>query len=202
MTIQPQNPVSPDTSSTTLDLGAAFFKYRDYTPIPLILLILIFATPCVATAVIGLCLIVMGELIRIYAVSFIGSISRTRKDRTGGELVQEGAFRYVRNPLYVGNFFITFGVAVFAGVWPLILLTVVLFATQYYFIVKYEENWLLANFGDAYKAYCEKVPAFWPKSWPKLDDLEWPESFSPALKSETKTLMAIAAMVALLTVLA
>ncbi len=56
-----------------------------------------------------------GELLRLYAVAFIGSVSRTRSESTGAQVVTTGPFGYVRNPLYVGNFLITMGVTVYGG---------------------------------------------------------------------------------------
>lgn len=183
------------------DIGEKIFKLRDYTPIPLIILLLIFAKPTVVTATFGLLAVMLGELLRIYAVGFIGSISRTRKNRTGGNLISGGPFGYVRNPLYVGNFFVSVGLAIFAGNLFIILLTALLFGIQYFFIVKYEESLLVKTFGDEYKEYCEKVPAWFPRRSVKLDELDWPDTLSPALRSEKKTLMAIAGVLFFLLIL-
>lgn len=192
------------TTSTTNQvqqgsLGELFFKYRDYTPLPLIALLIVFCQVSVASAVLGMLLVFGGELIRIYSVAFIGSISRTRKNRTGGKLIQEGPFGYVRNPLYVGNFFITMGVAVFGGNLWVMAIAAVMFSVQYYYIVQYEENLLLETFGDEYVAFCNQVPAWFPAKKLNLESLEWPDNFSPAIKSETKTLMTIAALILILT---
>lgn len=192
----PQSDASGEQSPERI--GELFFKYRDYTPVPLILLLLLLAKPTVGSATIGMFLLLCGELIRIYAVAFIGSISRTRKNQTGSNLITTGPFGYVRNPLYVGNFLISFGVAVYGGNNFISVLTVLLFAMQYYFIVKYEENLLHERFGDEYRAYCEQVPAWFPRRSIKLEDLEWPDSFTAAFRSERKTLMAIAAMIIIL----
>lgn len=181
-------------------IGESFFKYRDYTPVPLIILVLIFAKASLVTATLGTLLIVFGELIRIYSVSFIGSISRTRKNRTGGNLIKEGPFSFVRNPLYVGNFFMSFGVSVFAGDPVIMILTVLLFAIQYYFIVKYEESLLRETFGEEYAEYCKEVPPWIPKKLIDWDELIAPGSLKKAIKSETKTLMAAVAMVVLVIV--
>ena len=95
-------------------IGEWFFKYRDYTPIPLIIALLFVNDPTVFSATIGLLAVVFGELFRIYTVAFIGTVSRTRSDSTGQKLVTNGPFGIVRNPLYVGNFFIVLGFALFA----------------------------------------------------------------------------------------
>jgi protein-S-isoprenylcysteine O-methyltransferase Ste14 len=125
-------------------------------------------------------------------VAFIGSVSRTRNtSTTGGNLITTGPFSYVRNPLYVGNFFITLGVAVFGGVAWLIALTVLAFGFQYFCIVKYEEKLLVGRFGKEYQDYMSTVPAWVPARLPSLETIEWPTTFSPALRSERRTLSAI-----------
>ncbi|MCX6129103.1 MAG: isoprenylcysteine carboxylmethyltransferase family protein [Proteobacteria bacterium] len=185
-----------------VEIGEWFFKARDYTPIPLILLLLFFGRANVKTASLGLLLVVMGELFRIYSVGFIGTISRTRSQSTGSRLIVEGPFSYVRNPLYLGNFLITFGFAVFGGNLWIIALAVALFALQYYFIVAYEENLLTAKFGEEYEAYSLRVPRWIPEKLPALDQIIWPDTFSPALKSEKRTLTSIFALIFLMALLA
>lgn len=185
-------------NKSKVTIGEWFFKYRDYTPIPLIILLLAFGEPSVLTATIGMLSIVFGELFRIYSVSFIGTVSRTRSSSTGQSLVSSGPFSIVRNPLYVGNFFVSFGFSLFSGVTWIAALTVFMFALQYYFIEKYEASVLTGKFGEDYTNYRKKVPAFIPTSLPKLENIEWPKDFSPALKSEKRTLTTIFALLALI----
>ena len=188
---------------TAVDIGERLFEWRDYTPIPLIILVLFASEPTVRSAVLGTVITILGELIRIYSVAFIGSVSRTRNVETAGAaLITGGPFAYVRNPLYVGNFFITFGLAVFSGVSWIVLLTVALFSFQYYCIVKHEERLLVGRFGTAYEDYMGQVPAWIPQRWPTLETLDWPSTFSPALRSERRTLLAIVFMLVALSLLA
>ncbi len=184
--------------SSQVQIGEWFFKYRDYTPIPLILYLLIVADASVFSASLGLLLVAAGELFRIYTVAFIGTVSRTRSDSTGQKLVTHGPFSFVRNPLYVGNFFIVFGFSVFAANLSLVLITILLFSLQYYFIVRYEEFVLTGKFGSEYKNYCRRVPAWIPGSLPKLESIEWPTEYSSALKSEKRTLTTIFSLLLLL----
>lgn len=187
---------------SAVDLGERFFEWRDYTPIPLIVLVLFACEPTVRTAVLGTLLTVAGELIRIYSVAFIGSVSRTRNVETAGAaLITGGPFAFVRNPLYVGNFFITLGLAVFGGVTWIICLAAFLFSFQYYCIVKHEERLLVGRFGQAYEDYMTVVPAWIPTKWPTLETIEWPTNFSPALRSERRTLLTIAFMLIALSLL-
>ena len=184
------------------EIGEKLFEWRDYTPIPLIVLVICYCDPTVRTATLGTLLLVAGELIRIYSVAFIGSVSRTRNiTSAGSNVITSGPFGIVRNPLYVGNFLITFGLAVFSGVWWLIAIAVVLFSFQYFCIVKHEERLLIARFGREYEDFMLAVPAWIPARVPVLSELEWPDTFSPALRSERRTLLAIAAMLIALSVL-
>ena len=183
-------------------IGEALFKYRDYTPIPLIILLFYFADSTVRTAALGITLVVAGELFRIYSVAFIGSISRTRKGNLGARLIKEGPFSFMRNPLYVGNFLITLGVSVFGGHLGVIALAVVLFSVQYYYIVKYEEELLRKTFGEEFDEFCREVPPWLPTKKLELDKIEWPDNFSPAIKSEKKTLMTIFSVIGILSLLA
>lgn len=184
------------------DIGERLFEWRDYTPIPLIALVLFACEPTVKSAVLGTLIVVLGELVRIYSVAFIGSVSRTRNVETAGSaLITGGPFTYVRNPLYVGNFLITIGLAVFSGVSWIVFVAAALFSFQYYCIVKHEERLLIGRFGSAYEDYMSHVPAWFPAKWPTLQNLEWPITFSPALRSERRTLLAIAFMLISLSLL-
>jgi protein-S-isoprenylcysteine O-methyltransferase Ste14 len=180
---------------TVQELGEKLFELRDYTPIPLIALVLFTAEPTVRSATLGTLMVAFGELFRVYSVAFIGSVSRTRNtSTTGSNLIKGGPFSLMRNPLYVGNFFITVGLAVFSGVTWVVLLTCLLFSFQYYCIVKHEEGLLIERFGAEYESYMKEVPAWIPSRMPNLNTLEWPDTFSPALKSERRTLLAIGFM--------
>lgn len=74
------------------------------------------------------------------------------------DLVTTGTFAYCRNPLYVGNLMLMFGyVLVQHNPW-LYLTVVPFFLFAYAAIVAAEERFLLAKFGDAFRAYCADVP--------------------------------------------
>jgi protein-S-isoprenylcysteine O-methyltransferase Ste14 len=177
------------------NLGEKLFEWRDYTPIPLILIVLIFATPTSGSATLGTLVVVLGELIRLYSVAFIGAVSRTRNVATTGDrLVTHGPFGVVRNPLYVGNFLITIGFSFYSGELWIVGLAFLMFAFQYHAIVKFEERLLIARFGRDFDDYRQTVPAWLPRRLPSLSSMEWPDTFSPALYSERRTLLAIVVM--------
>lgn len=72
-------------------------------------------------------------------------------------IVTEGPFRYSRNPLYVANAIFYVGLAlIFNAVWPLVLFVPML-AIIHWGIIRREERYLEAKFGDAYLAYKARV---------------------------------------------
>lgn len=182
-----------------IKLGQKLFELRDYTPIPLVLIILGLSKPSASSATIGTLVVVLGELLRIYSVAFIGCLSRTRNVKTtGGDLITHGPFGIVRNPLYCGNFLITLGFALYGGQLWITVLAIALFAFQYYAIVAFEESLLKSRFGQVFDEYKQTVPAWFPRHWPALASIEWPQTFSPALRSERRSLTGIVAMLILL----
>ena len=58
--------------------GEFLFRYRDYTPIPIIILAILFAEPSVLSLALGIGVACLGEFVRTYGVAYIGTISRTR----------------------------------------------------------------------------------------------------------------------------
>jgi len=147
----------------TEKIGQFFFKSRSFTPVPFLLVILVFAAPAWWSVTLGAGLMLLGEAIRIWGVGYAGFITRTRN--VGAPLlVTSGPFAIIRNPLYAGNFFLALGACVaFNALMPWVLiLYVVLYGVQYHFIVRLEETTLENKFGDAYRRYTAKVPRFFP----------------------------------------
>src|SRR6185436_9965425 len=97
--------------------GGWLFRRRTSIPLPLVLALLVIpAGPTAEPAVMvagGAAIVTAGEALRLWAVRHIGVVSRTRSDRLG-PLVSTGPFRFVRNPLYLGNIALWAGFAVSA----------------------------------------------------------------------------------------
>lgn len=69
----------------------------------------------------------------------------------------EGPFRFSRNPIYVGDWFILVGVSLLMKtVWPLVFAPLI-WALLRYGVIRHEEAHLEARFGDAYRAYRMRV---------------------------------------------
>ena len=176
------------------NIATKIFKYRSYTPIPFLLLMLIFENASVITLLIGFVIALIGESIRLWGVSWAGSETRTTGGVGGSFLVISGPFAHVRNPLYVGNILLYFGLGVMSwALFPYLqIIAIIFFIVQYHFIVKEEESYLIKTFGDDYKKYCENVPRFgWRIKAYKDSSIPQPEFiFAKGLKSETRTLQA------------
>jgi protein-S-isoprenylcysteine O-methyltransferase Ste14 len=78
-------------------------------------------------------------------------------------LVKEGVFVWMRNPMYVGGFLILAGLSIaLASDWMLVL-TFLLVPVMHYGVVKREERYLAAKFGEPYVAYMAQVSRYgWP----------------------------------------
>jgi len=139
-------------------ISNTFFKYRSYTPIPFLLLMLMFAEPSVMSMIIGFAIALVGELIRFWGVSWAGSETRTTGEVGGTYLIISGSFAFVRNPLYVGNILLYTGIGIMSwSLFPYLQIAALLFfIVQYHFIVLEEEKYLKEKFGNSYKEYLKK----------------------------------------------
>jgi protein-S-isoprenylcysteine O-methyltransferase Ste14 len=186
------------------NIATKIFKYRSYTPIPFLILMLIFEDASVLSLIIGFAIALTGELIRLWGVSWAGSETRTTGGVGGTYLVISGPFAHVRNPLYVGNILLYFGLGVMSlALFPYLqIVAIAFFIVQYHFIVKEEESFLITKFSEDYKKYFKNVPRFgWRLTPYKDDSIPQPEfNLSKGLKSETRTLQAFS-IVALLIVI-
>ena len=147
---------------TASKIGNFFFKIRSYTPIPFIFALLYFAEPTRYTVAVGVPFIAIGEFLRIWAVGYAGASTRARTLGAARDLVTTGPYRYVRNPLYLGNFLLSFGVCLVANVYWLVAVLIVGYFSQYLPIIALEETYLLESCGQVYRAYRERVPRFIP----------------------------------------
>jgi protein-S-isoprenylcysteine O-methyltransferase Ste14 len=168
-------------------LGAVLFRNRSWLPVPFLLVALLApAHPDAANWISGAIFIAVGEGIRLAGVAAAGTVTR-RRSRDVQRLVTYGIFRWVRNPLYVGNFFIWMGFVVISGVMWFLPVAVVIFAIEYTLIVSYEEGVLESIFGQEYLDY-KLTTSRWVPSPPKQRE-RGPHDWTEAWRSETSTFM-------------
>jgi protein-S-isoprenylcysteine O-methyltransferase Ste14 len=187
------------TPSSVVRAGRWWFQRRGVSPVPLILLCLVLPSNFLLSGVqlssvlIG---IVLCEAVRIWAVGYAGSATRTRGDQVPG-LVHAGPFRYVRNPLYIANglLYTLCGIA-FGFSWLSVFIAAY-FAVQYTFIVAFEEDLLRREFDVAYSFYSARVARWVPSFTPSVEPSGHRFDLRKALRSERATLLALAVIVGL-----
>lgn len=172
------------------DLRDTLFSIRSYTPIPFLVLGLIFGEPIIPSLVSGLVVSLAGEAIRIWAVGHAGSETRVTGSVGASRLVVTGPYAHMRNPLYTGNILLYTGFAVMTNIFWLIPLTLAWFIFQYAMIISREEEFLRGKFGRQYDAYVDAVPRlfFRVTSYRKGDGTRF--DWSRAIHSERRTFQA------------
>ena len=186
-----------------MDIRNFFFKNRSFTPIPVAISIIYFAQPDNPNILIGFVILLLGELIRMWSVSYAGG--ETRTTNVGApSLCTAGPYGYVRNPIYVGNMLMYLGIVIIAGspnVTLMALTTMTFFIIQYSLIISLEEQKLDQLFGSEYVNYKKNVRAIFPRftKW-KTDDNRIPLSFGRLLKTEKRTLQNVAFILTLIIV--
>jgi protein-S-isoprenylcysteine O-methyltransferase Ste14 len=78
-------------------------------------------------------------------------------------LVVRGAYRVVRNPMYLSAGLALAGAALFYQSIPLLGYAGLFFFITHLFVVGYEEPTLRRTFDGEYEAYCRRVGRWWPK---------------------------------------
>jgi protein-S-isoprenylcysteine O-methyltransferase Ste14 len=185
-------------------IAANIFKYRSYTPIPFVILMLAFENANTTSLVVGFLIAVIGELIRFWGVSWAGSETRTTGGVGGSNLIISGPFAYVRNPLYVGNILMYFGLGVMSfALFPYLqIIAIAFFILQYHLIVGEEESFLKTKFGEQYKRFLGNVPKFFPRLTPYKDEknIQPKVSYAKGFKSEIRTLQAFGIVIILIVI--
>jgi protein-S-isoprenylcysteine O-methyltransferase Ste14 len=185
-------------AGVTARVGAWLFRHRTAAPLPIALAVVMIPPDESAPGwltVIGIALISAGELLRLWSVRHIGTISRTRSGRLG-PLIDSGPFAVVRNPLYIGNLALWTGFASAARLVWLAPVAILLLGAEYHAIVRWEEGLLESRYGDEYRDYAARVPRW--SGWRSATRSDNRDSVSPSyswgetLFSERGTLAAIA----------
>jgi protein-S-isoprenylcysteine O-methyltransferase Ste14 len=106
----------------------------------------------------GAATIGVGLAITWWALStFVQVRTGIMPDRPARQLVTYGPYRFSRNPMFVGFSAVYVGLAVLLNmVWPLLVLPLVITVLTLT-VVRHEERYMAAEFGDSYKTYCRRV---------------------------------------------
>lgn len=119
---------------------------------------------------VGVLVALLGQGVRMLTIGF-EYVKRGGKNKQvyANDLVQGGIFAHCRNPMYVGNLLIVFGIALIIHSYVFYLVFVPFILLAYISIVAAEEKFLLGKFGQQYVDYCRRVNRWLPslKGYPQ-----------------------------------
>lgn len=143
--------------------------------------------------IIALAIAIFGLIIRAYTVAHTPRYSSGKHTKDGPSakyLNTTGAYSLVRHPLYVGNFFLWFGVTLLTDNFWFITAFVFFYFLYYERIILKEEEVLISTFGDQYIAWSKKVGIILP-NFKNFCKPSVPFSWKKILKSEKNALAAV-----------
>jgi protein-S-isoprenylcysteine O-methyltransferase Ste14 len=191
--------------------GNYFFRYRSYIPLlfyPLAILIIYLERNSltlyneITWSVVCFIVSLSGLYVRILVTGYVpdGTSGRNTKEQKADTLNTRGIYSIVRHPLYLGNFLMWFGLILYTEHIWFIIVTTLLFWLYYERIMFAEEQFIQSKFGEAYKKWAEKTPAFLPRlsSW-KKPELNF--SVKKVIRREYRGLYAVIISFALLNLL-
>lgn len=105
-----------------------------------------------------------GIFIRIMTIGFVpeNTSGRNRGTQIAETLNTKGMYSIVRNPLYVGNFFIFLGITIMSQSWEIVIANSLLMLIIYTLIILREEEFLLKKFNDKYIDWASRVNCLIP----------------------------------------
>ncbi|MFZ9981781.1 MAG: methyltransferase family protein [Cyclobacteriaceae bacterium] len=107
---------------------------------------------------------ILGQTVRFAVIAYTpkNTSGRNTKAQVADTVNKTGIYSAVRHPLYLGNFFMWLGIAMITQDIAFISIFILIFWLFYERIMYAEEQFLSRKFGDEYKEWAAKVPAFIP----------------------------------------
>jgi protein-S-isoprenylcysteine O-methyltransferase Ste14 len=107
----------------------------------------------------------LGMVVRLLTVGIAprGTSGRNMRSQKARTLNTTGPYSIVRHPLYLGNYLIALGMSLFTRTWFLPIIVSLAALLYYERIAAREEQFLEAQFGDAFRRWAARVPAAVPR---------------------------------------
>jgi protein-S-isoprenylcysteine O-methyltransferase Ste14 len=115
----------------------------------------------------GAAIVAVAAMLRTWASAHLPSAIVHDRALHDERLVADGPYRFVRNPLYLGNLLISVGMGLLASRLGFVVL-VLGQAIFYRRLIGREEAELLASQGERYLGFCAAVPRLLPSPSPRL----------------------------------
>lgn len=190
--------------------GDWLFRWRSYLPLVFIVFVILPAFQDfsylqnsygyhLAWELFCLGISLFGFMIRCYTIGHIpeDTSGRNSKCQLAGTLNTTGIYSIIRNPLYLGNFFMILGVTMYLHQFWVCTTYMLAFWLYYERIILAEEKFLQNRFGEEYENYAANTPVFIPnfRLW-RAPDLGF--SLRIVLKREYSGFLAVIAIYTLL----
>lgn len=148
--------------------GRFSFRYRGFLlPIAIVLLLLpspALAASSAAVGAIGFLFALAGQFVRVGTIGMAYIVRGGRNHQVHAEsLVTEGAYAHCRNPMYLGNLLLLFGLALASNSQLFAAVALPLVGLMYVAIVAAEEDFLGERFGPRYVEYRQRTPRWLPR---------------------------------------
>ena len=139
-----------------------------------------FSTATVVVLLLGIVWALKGAFLRTWGTAYLSPSVVQDSAMHGEGVIAAGPYRYVRNPLYLGNFIHTLALALLMPPSGAIFCVIAIIFFQLRLIAA-EESFLTAKLGEPYLAYCAKVPRLFPALTPRVPastlQPKWPLAF-------------------------
>lgn len=180
--------------------GSFLFRHRSYLPLlvgPLVVAALLdpqyshpFFSGFSGSLWKAICILISlsGFIVRCLVAGYVprGTSGRNTQTQVAESLNTKGLYSVVRNPLYLGNFLICFGLLLFIQVWWFTLAGIAIFWIFYERIIFTEEEFLRQKFGQTFVEWSLKTPVFIPK-FSGFQKPELPYAWKTVLRREHST---------------
>jgi protein-S-isoprenylcysteine O-methyltransferase Ste14 len=115
----------------------------------------------------GALLLVLAGFLRTWGTSYLqADVMRDWRVHTE-RLLADGPYRFVRNPLYLGNILMAVSIGLMASRTGFVILSVGMTIVVVRLLLR-EEFELLRDLGEPYRRYCDAVPRLVPALFPRL----------------------------------
>ena len=129
-------------------------------------------------------LMLLTALLRTWATSYLRTDVMQDHDLHAEKVVASGPYRHLRNPLYLGNILMAFGMGLLASRAGFVVIVVgnFIFCLR---LIGLEESNLRKEQGESYIEFCRRVPRLWPSLQARLPDSglkpHWQQAFAGEL---------------------
>lgn len=136
-----------------------------------------------------------GYLLRLWGSAYLTPAVVWSPQARQVKLIVDGPFRYVRNPLYLGNVLLSIAIGILSPPigWAIIVLGNIWFAAL---LAAHEATGMRARYGEAYERFRASVPALFPRVRPVAREGSVNPSLMAGLRAEAFSLGLICGMVA------